>query len=156
MIAKIAVSAATFAIDKPYSYCIPREMDLRPGMRVTVPFGKSNRHTEGIVLSVEPGSQEKLKSIHAVLDRSPVLNATMLRLAAFLRERYFCTFYDAARTMLPAGLWFQTTERFALTDDRSWQDTTLRQKDAASLLQALLDCGGSADSDVLRQTVPDE
>lgn len=156
MIAKIAVSAATFAIDKPYSYCIPREMDLRPGMRVTVPFGRSNRHTEGIVLSVEPGSQEKLKSIHAVLDRSPVLNATMLRLAAFLRERYFCTFYDAARAMLPAGLWFQTTERFALTDDRSWQDTTLRQKDAVSLLQALLDCGGSADSDVLRQTVPDE
>ena len=39
MIAKIAVSAATYAIDKPYSYAIPPEMNLEPGMRVTVPFG---------------------------------------------------------------------------------------------------------------------
>ena len=56
MIAKIAVSAANFAIDKPYSYLIPREITLQPGMRVMVPFGRSNRHTEGVVLSVEEGS----------------------------------------------------------------------------------------------------
>ena len=61
MIAKIAVSAATFAIDKPYSYCIPRQMSLVPGMRVTVPFGRSNRRCEGVVLSLEEGSEEKLK-----------------------------------------------------------------------------------------------
>ena len=40
MIAKIAVSAAVFAIDKPYSYGIPDEMTLAPGQRVTVPFGR--------------------------------------------------------------------------------------------------------------------
>ena len=53
MVAKIAVSAATFAIDKPYSYLIPEGMTLLPGMRVQVPFGKGNKRTEGIVLSVE-------------------------------------------------------------------------------------------------------
>ena len=30
MIAKIAVEAASFAIDKPYSYRIPEGMELRP------------------------------------------------------------------------------------------------------------------------------
>ena len=50
MIAKIAVSAATFAIDKPYSYFVPEHMTLIPGMRVTVPFGRGNRQTEGVVL----------------------------------------------------------------------------------------------------------
>ena len=39
MIARIAVAAAVYAIDKPYSYCIPEGMELRPGMRVRVPFG---------------------------------------------------------------------------------------------------------------------
>ena len=33
MVAKIAVAAATFAIDKPYSYRIPADMELQPGMR---------------------------------------------------------------------------------------------------------------------------
>ena len=56
MIAKIAVSAANFAIDKPYSYAVPEKMELQPGIRVMVPFGRSNRHTEGVVLSVEEGS----------------------------------------------------------------------------------------------------
>ena len=40
MVAKIAVSAATFAIDKPYSYVVPEDMVLQPGQRVTVPFGR--------------------------------------------------------------------------------------------------------------------
>ena len=53
MIAKIAVSAALFAIDKPYSYEIPPELTLEPGMRVLVPFGRGNRSCEGIVLQVE-------------------------------------------------------------------------------------------------------
>ena len=156
MIAKIAVAAANFAIDKPYSYYIPREISLAPGMRVTVPFGRSNRRTEGIVLSVEQGIAEKLKSVESALDDGPVLSDTMLHLAAFIRSRYFCTFYEAARAMLPAGLWFQTKETFCLTDDRSWQTAALRQKDAEKLLRLLSDCGGSTDGQLLRQAVPDE
>ena len=156
MIAKIAVSAANFAIDKPYSYLIPREITLQPGMRVIVPFGRSNRRTEGVVLSVETGSEEKLKPVDRVLDDAPVLSATMLRLAAFLRERYFCTFFDAIRAMLPTGLWFQTKDTYCLTEDLSWQEKEPRQKDAVKLLQTLTDCGGSTDGTVLRQVIGDE
>ena len=156
MIAKIAVSAATFAIDKPYSYAIPQGMTLQPGLRVTVPFGRSNRHTEGVVLSVEEGSQGNLKPVAAVLDEAPVLSHAMLQLARFMCSRYFCTFFDAVRVMLPAGLWFQSQDTYALTDDRSWQDKRIRQADAAVLLRLLLDCGGSAQGSLLRQSVPDE
>ena len=67
MIAKLAVSAANFAIDKPYSYRIPESMVLRPGQRVIVPFGRGNRRCEGVVLSVEEGNQENLK----VVEQSP-------------------------------------------------------------------------------------
>ena len=153
MIAKIAVAAANFAIDKPYSYFIPTEMELQPGMRVQVPFGRSNRRTEGVVLTVEQGEREGLKPVDQCLDDGPVLSDTMLRLAAFVRERYFCTFYDAIRTMLPAGLWFQTKETYSLTEDRSWQEKKLRDPCAAQLLQLILDCGGSADGSLLRSSV---
>ena len=156
MIAKIAVSAANFAIDKPYSYFIPQGMELSAGMRVMVPFGRSNRHVEGVVLSVEEGSREGIKAVERSLDEEPVLSSTMLRLAAFLRERYFCTFFDAIRVMLPAGLWFRSKDTYGLTEDLSWREKTLRQPDALSILQFLWDCGGSTDGSALRELLPDE
>ena len=150
MVAKIAVAAANFAIDKPYSYRVPDGMSPEPGMRVMIPFGRSNRRTEGVVLSLEEESEEGLKAIDSCLDEQPLISGGMLRLAAFMRERYFCTFYDAVRVMLPAGLWFRTKQTYALTEDRSWKDATIRQKDALRLLEQLEALGGSADEAVLR------
>ena len=156
MIAKLAVSAANFAIDKPYSYRIPESMTLRPGQRVIVPFGRGNRRCEGVVLAVEEGNQENLKAVEQLLDEEPVVSEYLLRLAAFVRERYFCTFYDAIRTMLPAGLWFQTKATFSLTEDRSWAEKAIKNPDAAALLKMLDDLGGTTDESVLRQAVPEE
>ncbi len=155
MIAKIAVAAATFAIDKPYSYRVPEDLHLQPGIRVQVPFGRGNRRTEGVVLALEPGNDESLKTIDCSLDEAPVLTQHMLRLAAFMRERYFCTLFDAVRPMLPAGLWFKTKNVITLTTDRSWQEKKLRQPDATALLQLLQDLGGQAEEEVLRQALPD-
>ena len=54
-VAKIALQAATYAIDKPYDYQVPLELldTLRPGMRVIVPFGAGNRRTENLAPTVE-------------------------------------------------------------------------------------------------------
>ena len=127
MIAKIAVAAANFAIDKPYSYAVPEGMDLQPGMRVMIPFGRSNRRTNGVVLAVEVGQTEGLKPVDCRLDESPVLSDVMLRLASFVRQRYFCTYYEAVSAMLPAGLWLETKDQYTLTEDHSWETTTFRQ-----------------------------
>ncbi len=156
MIAKIAVSAANFAIDKPYSYAVPQGMTLVPGLRVQVPFGRGDRSSEGVVLSLEEGSADGLKAITCPLDEAPLLSDTMLRLAAFMRERYFCTYYDAIRAMLPAGLWFQSKQVFSLTQDRSWEEAKLRNPLAARLLLALRDLGGSAAEHILRGDAPEE
>lgn len=155
MIAKIAVAAATFAIDKPYSYRIPAGMALQPGMRVQVPFGRGNRRTEGVVLAVEDGSAETLKAIDHCLDEVPQVTMQMLQLAAFMRERYFCTLFEAVRVMLPAGLWFDTKNVISLTEDRSWQEKTIRIHGAREILQFLLDLGGQAEETTLRKAVLD-
>ena len=156
MIAKIAVSAANFAIDKPYSYRIPNEMVLQPGQRVQLPFGRSNKMTEGVVLAVEPGDGLDLKPVAMTLDDAPLLTDTQLRLAAFLRERYFCTFYDAIRAMLPAGLWFQTRQRYSLTEDTGWKTASIRKAGAREILVHLEQLGGQAEDSALRECVDDE
>ena len=56
-IAKIAVAAATYAIDKPYDYLASE--DVLPGQRVLVPFGRGNRTSEGLILSVQRGVPDK-------------------------------------------------------------------------------------------------
>ena len=155
MIAKIAVSAATFAIDKPYSYRVPEGMTLQPGMRVQVPFGRANKRCEGVVLSMEQGSEDALKPIDCCLDQTPLLTERMLRLAAFMRERYFCTFYESIRVMLPAGLWFDTRNLISLTEDRSWQEKTIRQPDARKILELLQDLGGETEESALHHAIPE-
>lgn len=156
MIGKIAVSAANFAIDKPYSYRIPPAMAVQPGQRVQVPFGRSNKRTEGIVLTVEEGAEDALKPIEKTLDEGPILTDIQLRLAAFMRERYFCTFYDAIRVMLPGGLWFQSKETLSLTEDRAWKEKTIRKDGARALLEFLESLGGEAEEGSVRKAFPDE
>ncbi len=156
MIARIAVSAANYAIDKPYSYLIPQGMTLRPGQRVQLPFGRGNRRCEGIVLTVEEAEEEGLKAVECCLDPEPILTEHQLRLAAFLRERYFCTYYDAVRGMLPAGLWFSAKESFSLTENRQWKEKPPTRENAQKILSFLEEMGGQAQGDALRSLIPEE
>ena len=156
MIAGIAIANAVYAMDKPYSYRVPQSLSLHPGQRVTVPFGRGNTRTEGIVLSLREGDEEGLKNVEGVLEEEPLLNDTQLRLAAFLRERYFCTFYDAVRTMLPAGYWFRRKETVSLTQDRSWETASIRKEGAKEILLYLRDQGGECRESALGAVIPEE
>ncbi len=142
-IAKIAVSAATYAIDKPYDYLIPPKLadDLRPGMRAAVPFGAGNRVSDGIVLALgEREDTAKLKYVLALLDEEPVLDPEAVQLALWMREHYFCTVYDAMRVMLPAGLWFSLKDcwRIAPGVDRAAAYDGAGEDEAAQKLVGLL------------------
>jgi len=154
MLAKIAVGAAVFAIDKPYSYKIPDSMAVLPGMRVMVPFGRGNRRTEGVVLLTEEGEESGLKPIERVLDAEPVLDEGMLRTAAFVRERYFCTFYEAIKAMLPAGLWFSAVDTYTAQPQDGWQEKLAKRPLAADVFSAVLAMGGKAEYPALRRQFP--
>ncbi len=113
----IAVSSATFAIDKPYTYLVPESLRERAkaGMRVIVPFGQGNRRVEGLILELFPGERRRgLKPIAALLDESLMLSSQSIRLAVWMHERYYCTVYDAMKAMLPAGLYFSLKDRYCI------------------------------------------
>ncbi len=108
--AHVAVEAATYAIDKPYEYIIPSSLQEKvfPGVRVRVGFGRGNRRTEGMVLDIHEVSEPSkvpLKPIIDIIDATPVLDTNLIKLALWLREQCFCTFFDVARAMLPSGVW---------------------------------------------------
>lgn len=155
MLAKIAVSAAIYAIDKPYDYRVPEGLALTPGIRVVVPFGRANKRSEGVVLALAQGDETKLKPVLEVLDAQSLLDEQMLHMAAFLRQRYFCTFYDAVKAILPAGVWFQERESYEILQE-DWKDAISRQKAAQSVMQTLADLGGSAELSVLRKQFEEE
>ena len=135
-IAKVAVAAATYAIDKPYDYLIPQGTDIAVGMRVLAPFGRGNRVSEGVVLALGQGVPDKpIKPIRSVVDREPVITDREIRLALWMRERYFCTFYDAIRTILPAAVWYSYREMWSLTGEPLPEDLSEREAAACRLLQ---------------------
>lgn len=124
-VCRVAISGATYAFDRLYDYDIPAALQgqIQPGMRVIVPFGKGDRTREAIVVRMgrDPKAEAEYerKEISRVLDQQPVLDENLLKLAAHLCSTLFCTFYDCARAMLPAGLWFHRTERYTLCDSVS-------------------------------------
>ena len=140
MFARIAVSAATYAIDRPYDYRVPEALQsaVQPGVRVFVPFGKGNRVTEGVVLSLaEESAYPDCKEILRAADSEPLISREQLRLALFMRERYFCTVYDAVRVMLPAGLWFDRAGRQRTRDKtREMVRLAVATDEAAAFVEA--------------------
>lgn len=110
--AAVAVENSAFSFDKPFSYLLGDE-ECSPGCRVLVPFGRGNKCRQGIVLSVTNyDGKEKLKRISQVIDKTPVLNDEMLRLVEWLKERTFCTYFEAAKAVLPSGMCHRTVTTY--------------------------------------------
>lgn len=136
IVAKLAVQAATYAIDKAYDYLLPDELSGRVGCRVLVPFGRGNRLSEGVILSLHQEVPAKpLKAVRSLLDDEPVVTEKELRLALWMSRRYFCTFYDALRTILPAAVWYRYREIWSLRQPVLMPDAPEREQAVARLLQ---------------------
>ena len=127
--AKVAVEAANFSFDKAFDYIIPEPLEesALKGCRVTVPFGIKNKKSLGIIFDVTDFSDGKrLKKISEVLDSKPLLNDEMLSLAEWVKERTFCTLYEAAKAMLPTGINHRMVASYAVNPEAD-------EKKAASL-----------------------
>ena len=118
--AAVAVEKTAFAFDSLFTYEIPVGLDIRVGMRVIVPFGRTDKHRVGVVFALtDEKPSGKVKSIFAAADETVVINDEMLTLAEFMREQTFCTYYDAIRTMLPPGLALYINEKHSFNISRA-------------------------------------
>ena len=102
----VAVSNATFHFDKIYTYAVmPDQQDsVRLGSMVLVPFGRGSRARMGVVLACDAEAESsKLKFLFDVAPASACLTPELLRLVHFLKERTFCTYYEAVKAVIPYG-----------------------------------------------------
>ena len=161
-IVKVAVSAAPYSIDKPYDYLVPEPLleAAVPGVRVTVPFGRGNRTSEGMILARVQGEKvQGLKPLDSVLDSGPVLDGDGIALALWMRQRYFCTMFEAVKTILPAGLWYRLREVWHLAEgvDREAAAALCGNiRRAGAVLDVLWASGGSAGLEALRDACGQE
>ena len=156
---KVAVSAAPYSIDKPYSYLVPESLAAAavPGVRVMVPFGRSNKESEGLILArVQEPKLPGSKALRQVLDPEPVLDKAGIDLALWMRGRYFCTVFEAVKTILPAGLWYGLREIWSLAmAPEAARSAAVDIPGAWQVLDLLEKQGGKADIRVLRDALGD-
>ena len=156
---KVAVSAAPYSIDKPYSYLVPDALAAAavPGVRVMVPFGRGNKESEGLILArVQEPKLPGSKALRQVLDPEPVLDKAGIDLALWMRGRYFCTVFEAVKTILPAGLWYGLREIWSLAmAPETARSAAVGIPGAWQVLDLLEKQGGKADIRVLRDALGD-
>lgn len=143
--ARVAVSGVTYWVDRPYTYTVPQKLIgmVRPGVRVAVPFGGS-RPREGIVLAMGGDSDKRLKPVLDVLDDEPLLTEQQLKLALWMRERFFCTVMDSIKSMLPSGLWYRVSAVYVLSDDMDREKALALAsgRDEKLVMDTILSSGG--------------
>ena len=156
---KVAVSAAPYSIDKPYSYLVPDALAAAavPGVRVMVPFGRGNKESEVLILArVQEPKLPGSKAIRQILDPEPVLDKAGIDLALWMRGRYFCTVFEAVKTILPAGLWYGLREIWSLAmEPETARSAAVGIPGAWQVLDLLEKQGGKADIRVLRDVLGD-
>lgn len=135
-IAAVAVENSAFSFDIPFSY-ITEDEKCVPGCRVLVPFGKGNRCRQGIVLSVsEYNGVEKLKKVSQVIDGFPVLNDEMLKLVGWLKDRTFCTYFEAVKAVLPSGMCRRTVTNYTAVPNADISDCKEDEKQIYNYLSS--------------------
>lgn len=133
--------------DMLFTYEVPSHLltDIKEGHRVSVPFGRSNKPIEAIVVSLKENISEdadisKIKEIDDILDESPLISSENIDLIKWMRNRYMCTYIDCLNLFYPKGYSLETRkiveigkieDEFELEDEEMKLINTLRLSSSA-------------------------
>jgi len=141
----VAVDSAAYAVDRFFDYNVPDGMFVSSGMRVSVPFGKSDKIVDAFVAETADSLDEReLKDVAAVADSDPMCSHEMIELGKWMRNKYFCTYYQAFRLLLPPGSSIKYKEIIKLCDkDKDViMEATKNSSNQRAVVQFLFDNNG--------------
>ncbi len=103
--ADVIVNISASGLDRSFTYRVPEEMkdQIRPGIRVDIPFG--TKKISGYVIGLSDRAsipEEKILPIEGLSARGVPIEDRMMELAAWMHTRYGCTMNQALSTVLPA------------------------------------------------------
>ncbi|MBP9988464.1 MAG: primosomal protein N' [Ruminococcus sp.] len=163
MTVAVAVENSAYSFDKAYDYLLRDGMDfVKPGCRVIVPFGRGNTGRQGIVIRTGmTASGSKLKYVSQVIDKEPIMNEEMISLMLWLKERTFCTLFEAAKCILPAGMCHRTVITYMAVpdadlsacseDEKQIYNSALKSKNYVDSAKLLKNLGFSTETDILEK-----
>ncbi len=138
----VSVENTAYHFDLAYTYLLPDGMKSEDilGCRVMVPFGAGNRLRQGIVIGKETVESTKgLKSVSRLIDEKPLVSDEMLRLVLWLKERTFCTVFEAFKAVLPVGITSKTVITYTSAPN---VDTASMTADEKAIYDFLLKSNG--------------
>ena len=102
---------AEIVFDRPlsnaYSYAVPDDLRDRiaVGKRVSAPFGRGDRGTDGFCVRVTDQKPDRpTKAITDVLDDDALLDAHLLKLTSWMADYYLCGWGQVLHAVVPAGV----------------------------------------------------
>ncbi|MDL2287151.1 primosomal protein N' [Eubacteriales bacterium OttesenSCG-928-G02] len=105
--AEVYILDAAYKLDIKYTYFIPAELRSRVniGTICIVPFGMANRKQSAVIANFKDISDyPQVKPIEDLFEYPINLTQELIQLCGFIKERFFCTFGSALKTILPPGL----------------------------------------------------
>ncbi|MDA1014608.1 MAG: primosomal protein N' [Planctomycetota bacterium] len=95
-------------LDTTFSYLVPDTLReaIQPGQRIRAPFGRGDRQTVGYCVGIGPPSTSvrRLKHLDSIIDDVPLLSPSILKLTAWIAERYLCPWGQVLETVVPSGV----------------------------------------------------
>lgn len=132
--ANIIININHSDVDRIFDYKIPKALEnkIKKGMRVIVPFGNGNKKIEGYVIDICENTDvpsDKIKSIIKECDDFPIFSDSMLKLAFWLKEKYYTTLSSCLKTIMPSGIGIKSKWLVVLLDYDENIDVTEREKE---------------------------
>ena len=126
-------------LEKLFTYRVTEaEADfLKPGMRVSVPFGKNKIYT-AIVHHIhhdEPQVYEA-KNIHQILDDKPIITEIQMQHWQWIAKYYLCTMGEVMRAALPSPFLLESETIISKNNNKTINDEELKD-DAFLVYEAL-------------------
>lgn len=140
-IANTSIEGVMYHFDQLFSYIIPDELvpNIKPGMRVIVPFGNGNKSKIAFVISISEvessDTLSTLKKIKSVQDKETVISREMIDCALFMASRYFCTVYECIKAMLPVGINYRISKCYTVIDLMPEFTLTPTQQDIFNIIK---------------------
>ncbi|HIT85235.1 MAG TPA: primosomal protein N' [Candidatus Ornithomonoglobus intestinigallinarum] len=147
MIAKVIVDHRSKAVDRPFDYAVPKELEgkLTIGSRVLVPFSAGNTEVEGFCVGFSEYSEAKrLKKILRAANELTAFDEDMLKVIEFMHEKYLAPYLDIIHAVLPGGTNLKSEEWIVL-GEVSPQRSAIREK----IIAVLFDNGGAMEAGML-------
>lgn len=104
-------------LERNFTYAITKAESefIKPGFRVTVPFGKNKIYTSiALKLHSTAPTAYEVKSIHSILDDVPIVNAFQFRLWDWISEYYMCSLGEVMSAAIPSAFLLQSETWVAL------------------------------------------